>query len=340
MDTVRLVEPGRLERFQSEEPAAPGPGQALVQVRSIGICGTDVHAFFGRQPFFDYPRILGHELGVEVLAVGEGVADLPIGARCAVLPYLECGTCVACRRGRPNCCANLQVMGVHIDGGMRERMLVPADKLFFHPDLTFDQLALVETLGIGAHAVARAGIEAGETVLVVGLGPIGLGALQAARARGAHVVAVDAAASRLRFARDVFGVEQTFEAGEDLETRLMDALGGDLPTAVLDATGHPGSMNLAPTLCAPSGRVVFVGLHKGDVQFPDALFHRRELTLMASRNGTAAEFREVLDGMARGAIDTAPWITHETRLDRIADDLPLFADPASGVLKAVLRIDA
>jgi threonine dehydrogenase-like Zn-dependent dehydrogenase len=340
MDTVRLVEPGRLERFQSAEPEAPGPGQALVQVRSIGICGTDVHAFFGRQPFFDYPRILGHELGVEVLAVGEGVEGLPLGARCAVLPYLECGNCVACRRGRPNCCSNLQVMGVHIDGGMRERMLVPADKLFFHPDLTFDQLALVETLGIGTHAVARAGIEAGETVLVVGLGPIGLGALQAARARGAEVVVVDAAESRLRFAREVFGVERTFDASEDLEDRLMSALGGELPTAVLDATGHPASMDRAPTLCAPSGRVVFVGLHKGDVRFPDALFHRRELTLMASRNGTAAEFREVLDGKARGAIDTAPWITHETRLESIADDLPRFADPASGVLKAVLRIDA
>lgn len=340
MDTVRLVEPGRLERFHSTEPEAPGPGQALVQVRSIGICGTDVHAFFGRQPFFDYPRILGHELGVEVLAVGEGVEGLPIGARCAVLPYLECGHCVACRRGRPNCCADLKVLGVHVDGGMRERMLVPADKLFFHPDLTFDQLALVETLGIGAHAVARAGVEANETVLVVGLGPIGLGAVQAARARGAEVVAVDAAESRLRFAREVFGVERTFAVSDDLEDRLASGLGGDLPTAVLDATGHPGSMDRAPTLCAPSGRVVFVGLHKGEVRFQDPLFHRRELTLMASRNGTAAEFREVLGGMASGAIDTTPWITHETRLDRIADDLPKFADPASGVLKAVLRIDA
>jgi 2-desacetyl-2-hydroxyethyl bacteriochlorophyllide A dehydrogenase len=340
MDTVRLIEPGRLERFQSTEPGAPGPGQALVQVRSIGICGTDTHAFFGRQPFFDYPRILGHELGVEVLAVGEGVEDLSVGARCAVLPYLECGVCVACRRGRPNCCANLQVLGVHVDGGMRERMLVPADKLFFHADLTFDQLALVETLGIGAHAVARANVEAGETVLVVGLGPIGLGAVQAARARGAEVVAVDAAASRLRFAREVFGVARTFEVSDDLEDRLAAELDGELPTAVLDATGHPGSMDRAPTLCAPSGRVVFVGLHKGDVRFPDALFHRRELTLMASRNGTAAEFREVLDGMASGAIDTAPWITHETSLDRIAEDLPKFADPTSGVLKAVLRIDA
>lgn len=320
------------------EPERPGPGEALVQVHRVGICGTDYHAFAGRQPFFSYPRILGHELGVEVVAVGDGVEHVSAGSRCAVLPYLECGVCVACRRGRPNCCAELRVLGVHVDGGMQERLVVPADKLFSHPDLGFEQLALVETLGIGAHAVARADVEAGENVLVVGLGPIGLGTAQSARARGARVIAVDADPVRLAFSRDVFGIADTLEAGADVEPRLEDLLGGELPTAVFDATGNPSSMNAAPALAAPSGRVVFVGLHKETVSFSDQLFHRRELTLLASRNGTAVEFREVIDAMASGAIDTEAWITHRTDLGAVAVDLPRFADRDAGVLKAMVSL--
>lgn len=324
MNAIRLTEPGRLERVASDAPADLGAGQALVRVHRIGICGTDYHAFAGRQPFFSYPRILGHELGVEVLEVGPDVTRIARGAHCAVLPYLECGTCIACRRGRPNCCANLRVLGVHIDGGMQERMVVPADKLFAHDRLSYDQLALVETLGIGAHAVARAAVDATDHVVVVGLGPIGLGVAQSARARGAAVTGVDADPARIAFARDVFGIESAAEP--------------EPATAVFDATGNPASMNAAPGRAAPSGRVVFVGLHKGDVTFGDELFHRRELTLMASRNATAAEFHAVIDGMASGAIDTTPWITHRTDVEHIVADLPRFAERSSGVLKAMLEM--
>jgi threonine dehydrogenase-like Zn-dependent dehydrogenase len=221
---------------------------------------------------------------------------------------------------------------------MCERMLVPARKLFAAPGLDFDQLALVETMGIGAHAVARAGIEAGETVLVVGLGPIGLGAVQAARARGARVLGVDQDPGRRGFAEQIFGLGEVLEGGAGLAERLAERCDGELPTAVLDATGHQASMDAAPGLTAPSGRVVFVGLHKGEVRFDDTLFHRRELTLLASRNGTDAEFREVLAGIASGAIDTRPWITHRTDLGRIAEDLPRFAEREAGVLKAVLDL--
>jgi 2-desacetyl-2-hydroxyethyl bacteriochlorophyllide A dehydrogenase len=338
MDSVRLEQPGALRRVPAAEPPAPGPGEALVQVHRVGICGTDFHAFHGRQPFFSYPRVLGHELGVEVLALGPDVAGLAVGDRCAVLPYLECGTCIACRRGRPNCCTDLRVLGVHVDGGMCERMLVPARKLFASAALDFDQLALVETLGIGAHAVARAGIEAGETVLVVGLGPIGLGAIQAAQARDARVLAVDLDPQRRGFAERVFGLGDVLDGGADLAGRLAELCGGDLPTAVLDATGHPASMDAAAGLVAPSGRVVFIGLHKGEVRFEDQLFHRRELSLLASRNATDAEFHEVLAGITSGAIDTRRWITHRTDLGRIAEDLPRFAEREAGVLKAVLDL--
>ena len=174
MQTIVLETPGSFTQVDRPDAPGPGPGEALVSVRRIGICGTDLHAFRGRQPFFQYPRVLGHELGVEVLAVGEGVEAICPGDRCAIEPYLNCGKCIACRHGKTNCCASLQVLGVHTDGGMCERLIVPASKLHKSLTLTLDQLALVETLGIGAHAVDRAALMAGEVVLVIGAGPIGL----------------------------------------------------------------------------------------------------------------------------------------------------------------------
>ena len=177
MQTIVLDQPGQLVLTETPPPAGPGPGEAIVRVHRIGVCGTDLHAFKGEQPFFDYPRILGHELGVEVLALGPGgdpTGRIAVGTRCAVEPYLNCGRCVACRRGKPNRCVALRTLGVHTDGGMREAIALPLDKLHPAPTLSYEQLALVEMLGIGAHAVGRAAIEPGEWVLVVGAGPIGL----------------------------------------------------------------------------------------------------------------------------------------------------------------------
>ncbi|HWQ13785.1 MAG TPA: alcohol dehydrogenase catalytic domain-containing protein, partial [Roseiflexaceae bacterium] len=201
VQTIILERPGELRLGSSEVPGAPGPGEALVRVRRVGICGTDIHAFHGRQPFFSYPRILGHELGVEVAALGPGADGPPVGARCAVEPYLNCGVCVACRRGRTNCCVRLETLGVHTDGGMREYLVVPAAKLHPAERLSFEQLALVETLAIGAHAVQRAALEAGEWALVIGAGPIGLAAMQFARLAGARVIALDVSARRLELCR-------------------------------------------------------------------------------------------------------------------------------------------
>src|SRR5947199_4307593 len=179
MQTIVLEKPGSLTLADTAAPTDVPPGHAMVRVRRVGICGTDLHAYRGRQPFFSYPRILGHELGVEVIALGDGdTFGLKKGDRCTVEPYLNCGKCIACRRGKTNCCASLEVLGVHTDGGMRERIRVPVSKLHPSETLTLDQLALIETLGIGAHAVDRAKVEAGEFVLVIGAGPIGLAVMQ------------------------------------------------------------------------------------------------------------------------------------------------------------------
>src|SRR5262245_17969764 len=186
MQTVILAEPSRFELTDTAAPSEPPPGHALVRVHRIGVCGTDLHAYRGEQPFFSYPRILGHELGVEVLSLAPDVkSDLAPGDRCAVEPYMDCGTCIACRRGSTNACTSLRVLGVHIDGGMREYIAVPSAKLHSSAALSFDQLALVETLGIGAHAVGRARIAVGAWALVIGVGPIGLTVMQFARLAGA-----------------------------------------------------------------------------------------------------------------------------------------------------------
>src|SRR5947199_5981351 len=169
MQTIVLEKPGSLTLADTAAPTDVPPGHAMVRVRRVGICGTDLHAYRGRQPFFSYPRILGHELGVEVIALGDGdTFGLKKGDRCTVEPYLNCGTCIACRRGKTNCCATLQVLGVHTDGGLRETIVVPARKLHRSPRLTFEQLALVETLGIGCHAVDRAAPRPDETCLIIG----------------------------------------------------------------------------------------------------------------------------------------------------------------------------
>ncbi len=340
MQSVVLTEPGRLMLTDTPDPGPPPPGQALVRIHRVGICGTDLHAYRGRQTFFTYPRILGHELGVEVLVIGptDSPMTVKVGDRCAVEPYLSCGQCIACRRGKTNCCVNMQVLGVHRDGGMRSTMHVPLSKLHPSTKLSLEELALVEMLTIGAHAVNRAQVEAGETVLVLGAGPIGLSVMQFAQGAGARVVALDMDAFRLDFAQAHLGVAATIAAGETALDAVRSLTDGDMPTVVFDATGAPASMNRALDYLANGGRLVFVGHHPGDVMFSDAEFHRRETTLLATRNATASDFRQVLDALESGRVDLAPWITHRAGLSETPDALPGWLRPEAHVVKAMLSV--
>lgn len=340
MKTLTLEEPGKLTLGSTTEPDATlQPGEALVKVHRIGVCGTDIHAFNGKQPFFSYPRILGHELGVEVLAVAPDVTNIAPGDRCAVEPYLNCGKCIACRRGKGNCCTSLKVLGVHTDGGHRERIVVPAAKLHSSKKLTLEQLALVETLGIGAHAVDRAQIEAGETALVIGTGPIGLAVIQFAQAAGARVIAMDVNDARLAFCRDTLGVAHTVNAtAPDVVAELETLTNGDLPTAVFDATGNPRSMMASFNYPAHGGRLVFVGLFQGDVTFNDPNFHKRELTLMGSRNARSSDFPRIIELIETGKVDTTPWITHRAPFDAVPEEFPKWVKPETGVLKAIIEL--
>lgn len=334
---ITLDKPGR---FSTQDVAAPTnrDDMALVRVRRIGVCGTDLHAFAGRQPFFTYPRVLGHELGVEIVHVPDNDLGLRPGDRCAVEPSIRCGKCGACRRGKVQCCENLNVIGVHSDGGMRELFEVPTVNLHKSATLTLDQLALVETLCIGAHAVERAQPAQGEAALVIGAGPIGLTVMQFLQVAGADITVMDISDERLRFCREVLGIAKTVNpAKTDAPAEIRRLNGGDAATAVFDATGHPGSMMQTFDLAAHGGRIVFVGLVQANITFNDPNFHRRELTLYASRNSTPATFRRTIALIEQGRIDTAPWITHRLSLGEVPERFASLPG-MPGLIKAVIDV--
>ena len=338
MQTVVLEQPGRLALTDTAPPEGQlAPDEALVRVQRVGICGSDLKAFKGEMPFLSYPRILGHELGVELLDIGANDQGLQVGDRAAVEPYLNCGRCIACRRGRTNCCSELRVLGVHTDGGMRETIRVPVNKLHPSQKLSLDQLALIETLVIGAHAVRRGAPQAGEQLLVIGVGPIGLTVIAAAAATGAEIIAMDVNPARLEFAQEMPGVAHVVDARNKPLEQLNALTNGDMPTQVYDASGSAAAMNASFDTLASGGTLVFVGLVTDDISFHDPEFHRREMTIMSSRNGTAEDFRHVINLVESGAIDTTPWITHRAAPAELIRDLPGWLDPTSGCLKAMMH---
>lgn len=305
MKQVVLEQPGLLVRKDADVPS-PGPGEALLRVHRVGVCGTDFHAFHGRQAFFSYPRVMGHELAAEIVAVPANDRGLSVGDRCTVEPYLNCGNCRPCREGHSNNCENIRVLGVHADGGMREFLPVALDHVYASSRLTFDQLAVVEPLSIGAQAVKRSGLTAGELLVVVGAGPIGVAISQLALAAGAHVRIIESAAHRRKRLRGL-----TVEVCEESNDESADV--------VIDATGNPDSMARSFSRARFGGRVVWVGIVKSDVRVDDPLFHHRELTLYASRN-SSGHFPRIIRMIENGEIDTSIWITNRLSLERVPEE--------------------
>jgi 2-desacetyl-2-hydroxyethyl bacteriochlorophyllide A dehydrogenase len=340
MKAIRLVQPGRFEQVEIEPPQRPKAGEALVRVRRVGICGTDISGYLGKMPLFSYPRIPGHELGVDVVEVGAGVGNVKPGDRCSVEPYINCQRCFACRRGGVNCCENLQVLGVHTDGGLRPQFVVPARKLHISRKLTPEQLALVETLAIGCHAVARGGPQAGDNVLVIGAGPIGLSAIEFAKLAGAKTTVLDINEKRLAFCKLTMDVEHVVAfKGDGSELDPFKAItNGALFPVVFDATGSSESMSNAVNYVAHTGSLVFVGITKDEIRFGDPLLHRREMTLLASRNALPGDFGRIIGLIEEERIDTRPWITHRTPFDDMIANFPSYTKPETGVIKAMVEV--
>ncbi|MBE7183449.1 MAG: zinc-binding alcohol dehydrogenase family protein [Methylobacterium mesophilicum] len=337
LDALVCVEPGRLEIARRPVPDAPRPGWALVDVAYVGICGTDYHIYEGKHPFLAYPRVMGHEISGRVAAVGEGVS-LEVGQPVIVNPYLACGHCVACRQGKPNACVQIEVLGVHRDGAMAGQVAVPESNLYPAGDLSLREAATVEFLAIGAHAVRRAQAKAGGRALVIGAGPIGLGTAIFARIAGLAVTLLDMSAERLDFARDELGFDAIDGARAIIAEAVAAQTEGDGFDFVFDATGNAQSMQGAFAHVAHGGTLVLVSVVKDAIAFSDPEFHKREMSLIGSRNATREDFDHVVRALREGLVPVAKLLTHETTLAGAIADLPQWAATRAGLVKALVKV--
>jgi 2-desacetyl-2-hydroxyethyl bacteriochlorophyllide A dehydrogenase len=329
--------PGQFEYIETEKPSLE-TGFAILKVHCIGVCGTDLHAYQGSQPYFTYPRILGHELAAEIEQIEENENFGP-GDKVTLIPYFNCGTCIACTNNLPNCCASLKVFGVHIHGGMQQYIKVPINYLIKANHLSYHQLALVEPLAIGAHGVRRAGVSSAEYVLVIGCGPIGLGIIEFARIAGANVIAMDVNNNRLNFCKKNLQIAHTINPlQQNVMEQLKQITGSNMPAVVIDATGNLNAINNALQYLAHGGRYVLVGLQKENFSFSHPEFHKRETTLMSSRNATKADFQHVLNCMAHNLVNPETYITHTVNFTQVKSNFESWLNPANGVIKAMIEI--
>jgi 2-desacetyl-2-hydroxyethyl bacteriochlorophyllide A dehydrogenase len=335
MEAIACAAPGDLQRVSRPVPR-PGPGDVLIRIQRIGICGTDFHIFQGKHPFLTYPRIIGHELSGEIVANG-AATDRRLGERVTIIPYMACGQCIACRRQRPNCCQRLQVLGVHCDGGLCEFLAVPEANALAADDLSIEQAAMVEFLAIGAHGIGRAEPGPKDRVLIVGAGPIGLAAMIFAKLRGADVTAIDVRTQRLRFCAERLGVG-TLPAGAAVDQALAELTGGDFFDLVVDATGNRLAMEKGLAYVAHGGTYLLLGVNAETLSFADPELHKRETSLLASRNATRADFLAVIAAMHGGLVPCDALATHHARLDEIPTLLPQWLDPEARVIKAIVEV--
>ena len=335
MDVVVCPRPGTLVIEQRPVPE-PGPGEVLVRVKRVGICGTDMHIFRGVQPYLSYPRVMGHELSGELVAAPDG-SDLTAGEPVYVVPCFSCGECSACRKDRPNCCMSLTVLGVHRDGGLAEYISVPEKFVFSARGISLDEAAMIEFLAIGAHAVRRADIRSGQRVLVSGSGPIGIACALFSKLHGGEVAVIDSRPERLALCREKLGIPHVVNLSPDVSASLLTISGGDMFDVVFDATGNPDAMEKGFSYVAHGGTYVLVSVVNADIRFSDPEFHKREITLKGSRNATAQDFALVLESMRAGLIPTADLHTHRAPMRDLPTTIDRWLKPESRVVKAMVE---
>ncbi len=336
MRSLVCVKPGEFAWTENNFPH-PGKGEVILKMTHLGICGTDLHAFEGNQPFFQYPRVLGHELAA-VVEDPNGAEGFESGEAVTIIPYFYCGHCIACRKGKTNCCAALKVFGVHIDGAMKQYISVPAYALVKSAGLSSEQLALVEPLAIGAHGIRRAEVSPGDTVLVVGAGPIGLGTIMMAKQTGARVFCMDIAENRLLIASEVGKADAVLNPlTENITERLSALTDGDMPGIVIDATGNRTAINKGFSLISHGGKYLLIGLQKEEIVFSHPEFHKREATLMSSRNATREDFDKVISAIKHKQVDVDALITHRVPFDQVKQQFNSWLDPTEGVIKAMVH---
>ena len=342
MKALVMTKPGEFALEDRPKPV-PKNDEVLFKVLQVGVCGTDLHAFEGTQPFFTYPRVVGHELAVQVAEIPasakSAAGDLKEGDIVSILPYLRCGSCVACRNGKTNCCTTLRCLGVPVDGGMQEYISLPAFYAVPAGKVKPEDIALVECFAIGFHGVRRGNPRKGEAALVVGVGPIGIGVIHGLKERGARVIALDINDKRLAYAKDIARADYVINSqNTDPVKAIADITGGELAPLVIDATGHAGQMMKAFDYAGAGGSIVYVSLVRADITFQDPLFHAKELTLMGSRNATKEDFSNVIAGIESGRVNTSGFVTHKASLEETPAKFPSWPKPETGCIKAVVSI--
>jgi 2-desacetyl-2-hydroxyethyl bacteriochlorophyllide A dehydrogenase len=337
MKIVVCERPGVLTVGKRDSPARAA-GEVLVRIRRVGMCGTDYHIFRGTQPYLTYPRVMGHELAGEV-AEADSESGFRPGQTVCIMPYLSCGRCRACLGGKTNCCCELQVLGVHRDGGLAEFLSVPNAFVIDARGLSLDQAAMVEFLSIGHHAVSRGDPRSGEQVLVAGAGPIGMAVTLFAARRGAQVTVMDAHAPRAEFCVRELGATRTLAVDDAAGARIAQLTDGDGFDTVFDATGNPAAMEAGFSYVAHGGTYVLVSVVSSDISFSDPEFHKRETSLLASRNATIEDFRAVVDTIRKGYVPTDKLHTHRTALEELPDVVEAWTERSTGVIKGIVELN-
>jgi 2-desacetyl-2-hydroxyethyl bacteriochlorophyllide A dehydrogenase len=334
MKYIVCEKPGEFLLKEKEAPVRK-ENEVLLKINKVGICGTDLHAYSGDQAFFTYPRILGHELASQVLEIDDNKNGIKIGDRVVVIPYISCGKCIACRNGKTNCCTNIKVLGVHTDGGMQEQIVVPSRILLKANQLSNNQMAIVEPLAIGAHAIRRAQLQKGEFVVVIGCGPIGIGIMKLAQIAGAKVIAIDRNEQRLQYAKEKIGVDFIVNVTDDPVAKIETITNGDMATAVFDASGHKEALEAGPDYMSHGGRYVLVGLSKGELTFLHPKIHAKEISILCSRNATKEDFEYVMAVLDQFPTDS--FITHTVNFTEMIANFDSWTKPETGVIKATVE---
>ncbi|HEY6445917.1 MAG TPA: zinc-binding alcohol dehydrogenase family protein [Acidobacteriaceae bacterium] len=339
MRAIVLDGPGRARMADVAHPGKPGPGEVLLAVRMVGLCGSDLSTFAGRNPLVSYPRMPGHEIAAKIVEVGaECPAAWKADMAVTVLPYSQCGECAACRRGRANACRNNQTLGVQRDGALTEFLRVPWTKLKASAGLPLRTLAMVEPLTVGAHAVRRGRVTAEDTVLVIGCGMVGLGVVAAAAFRGARVIAMDVDDGKLELARSA-GAREVVRGGDGAAAGVRALTGGEGPDVVIEAVGTPQTFRLAVEVVSFTGRVVYIGYAKEPVSYETKLFVQKELDILGSRNATDADFDEVIAMLRSGGFPVEDAVSLVVPLEEAGEALARWsADPAS-MRKILVAVD-
>lgn len=340
MKAVVIDKPGEVSVKELDTPR-PATGEVMLRMRYVGFCGSDLSTYLGKNPMVSYPRIPGHEISGVIAELGEEVPDgYAVGDAVTVVPYTNCGTCPSCRRGRSHACRVNQTLGVQREGAMQEYMTVPWQKILQAPELNELELAMVEPLTVGFHAIQRGRVEESDVVMVLGCGMIGAGAIAAASQRGATVIAVDIDNHKLELATSL-GAQHTINSKvTDLHQVLEDLTGGDGPDVVVEAAGNPITYRLAVDEVAFTGRVVCIGYAGSEVSFATKLFVQKEIDIMGSRNATPEDFRAVISYLEQGTFPLDKMITHKVKPEEASRALKQWAGDPGNVMKILIDFES